>query len=133
MVKPLIIHLQTWASILFFKRRSRFSFQNMPKKIWLFEILNYPNRTESDFLISDDISIRLFSIPSFTSSDTSSHKILPLVQYILQSQLTSKVIFWWRIVLFEYLTLDSKNFGIEKMNERENPGIRYFNTLIFIA
>ena len=37
--------------------------------IWiqLFENLNYPNGSESDFLISDDICIRLFAIRSFTS------------------------------------------------------------------
>ena len=33
-------------------------------RIRLFEILNYPNRSESDFLISDDICIRLFAIHS---------------------------------------------------------------------
>ena len=36
-------------------------------QIQLFENLNYPNRSESDFLISDDICIRLFAIRSFTS------------------------------------------------------------------
>ena len=38
-------------------------------RIWLFEILNYPNRSESDFLISDDICIQLFAIRSFTNDD----------------------------------------------------------------
>ena len=33
-------------------------------RIWLFENLNYPNQSESDFLISDDICIRLFAIRS---------------------------------------------------------------------
>ena len=38
-------------------------------RIWLFEILNYLNRSASNFLISDDICIQLFAIRSFTNDD----------------------------------------------------------------
>ena len=45
-------------------------------RIRLFEILNYPNRSESDFLISDNICTRLFGIRSFTSINSSEIKIM---------------------------------------------------------
>ena len=41
-------------------------------RIRLFENLNYPNRSESDFLISDDICIRLLGIRSFTNDKVDS-------------------------------------------------------------
>ena len=53
-----------------FKKISGYSkkiFDFLGIRIRLFEISNYPNRSESDLLLSDDISIRLFDIRSTTS------------------------------------------------------------------
>ena len=53
-----------------FKKISGYSkkiFDFLGIRIWLFEISNYPNRSESDSLPSDDIHMRLFDIRSTTT------------------------------------------------------------------
>ena len=72
-------------------------------RIWLFEILNYPNRSESNYLISDDICIRLFGIRSFTKNTSLFVKKLHIYNIHVSIRITNIRLVPWKITLYLYL------------------------------